>query len=194
MDLGFHYTHWATTREASSNNFTFQTGSHPLLCSCSRSQRLLYHQHLCQLYPRGHCCCCPQRLPMVPALCAVRLGAQQTADSESRRPGFQSFGDHCRCTSNWQKEAGHKKPTEFRGKHNAEGPPVTWSGEKDVTLKGHYLQEVFRPCRDHYCPSLFSFLLLSLLPSLIQPLPSLSCLLFHKYFPLPALVWQTLEG
>lgn len=118
-------THREIWPEASSDNSAFQTGSHPLLCSCSGSQHLLHHQHVCQLSPGRHCCSCPQRSPMVPTLRTVRLGAQQTANSESRSPGFQSFGDHCRCTSRCQKATGHKKPTKFIGKLNADGPPIT---------------------------------------------------------------------
>lgn len=118
-------THWEIWPEARSDNSAFQTGCHLLLCSCSGSQHLLRHQHLCQLSPGRHCCSCPQRSPMVPTLRTVRLGAQPTANSESRSPGFQSFGDHGRCTSSCQKATGHKKPTKFMGKLKAHGPPIT---------------------------------------------------------------------
>lgn len=72
---------------------------------------------------------------MVPTVCAPKQAAKQTADPKGRIPGFQSSGNHCGCTQNWQQTTQHYKPSGLDEELTAKRSRITWEGRKDTRAK-----------------------------------------------------------
>lgn len=106
-----------------------------LLCSCTSSQYLLHHQHVCQLQPWRYRCCRPQGPAVVPTLCAPEPADKQTANPKGGIPGFQSSGHYCGCTQSWQQTAWHYKPSQPDAEFTVERSRITWEGRKDTRAR-----------------------------------------------------------